>query len=99
MSERICKGVAKIINLFDVLKKILDDKAICQDDTITIFDPPFEIRIMRKEEMLTFNFEGEDVAILSKSQCWIKEGFEDIVEDWIVALTSLGFKRFILKNR
>jgi len=98
MGKQIHEQVARIINSFDILRKILDDKAVCYDDRIIIFDPPFEIRIMKREEMIIFSCEGEDVAILSESDCWIKEGFEDIVEDWVVALTSLGFKRYILKK-
>ncbi len=99
MRGQIRERVAKIINSFDILRKILDDKAICYDDRIIIFDPPFEIQIMRREEMIIFSREGDDVAVLSESSCWIKEGFEDIVENWVIALTSLGFKRFILRQK
>ncbi len=98
MRGQIRERVAKIIDSFDVLKIILDDKAICYDDRIVIFDPPFEIRILKGEEIIIFSFGDEDVAILSESKCWIKEGFEDIVEEWVTALTSLGFKRYILKK-
>ena len=91
--------VKKVINLFDVLKKILNDKAICDNSRIVIFDPPFEIQILKNEELIVFSCEGEDVAILSKDRIWIKDGFEGYVRDWMVALTSLGFKRFILRDK
>ena len=91
--------VKKIIRLFDILKKILDDKAICDDNRIVIFDPPFEIQILRNEELIVFSCEEDDIAILSEDDIWIKDGFEEYVKDWMIALTSLGFKRFILKDR
>ncbi len=91
--------VAKVFETFDVLRKVLDERALCEDDVITIFDPPYEIRIMRKEEVIVFSYFGEDVAVLSKKGCRITEGFEGIVEEWITALTSLGFKRFIPKSK
>jgi hypothetical protein len=58
----------KILDSFDILKKILSDKAICRDDEIIIFDPPFTIQILKKEEMIVFQFEDEDIAILTRDK-------------------------------
>jgi 16S rRNA G966 N2-methylase RsmD len=89
----------KILESFEILKKILNDKAICEDDRIVIFDPPFTIQILKREEMIIFQLEDRDVAILTKDRVEVDEEYKDYVEEWCLALTSLGFKRFILKGR
>ncbi len=91
--------VKKIIDSFDVLKKILSDRAVVGEDEILIFDPPYEIRILKNEGIVVFNLGDEDIAVLSEDECRVKEGCEELVKEWILALSSLSFKRFVLKNR
>ncbi len=93
------RKVKKIIESFDILKIILNDRAVVGEDVILIHDPPYEVKILRKEEIVIFSLGEEDVAVLSENECRIEEGHERIVEEWITALTSFGFKRFVLKNR
>ncbi len=89
----------KIMNTFDVLKRILRDKAICSKNAITIIDPPFEIEILRMEEMIIFKLGEEEVAVISRDSFEVKEEFEEYVKGWLKALTSLSFKRYIVKRR
>jgi hypothetical protein len=89
----------KILDSFEILKRILSDKAICEDDRIVIHDPPFTIQILKREEMIIFQVEDRDVAVLTKDRAEIDSDYRDYVEEWCLALTSLGFKRFILKNK
>ncbi len=95
----LCQKVKKIIKLFDILKIILSNRALVGDDVILIHDPPYEVKILKKEEIIVFSLGEEDVAVLSEEECRIEEGHEEIVEEWVTALSSLGFKRFVLKNR
>jgi len=88
----------EILENFEVLKKFLRNRAICKDDEIVIYDPPITIRILKKEEMIVFSCNDEDVAILSRDKCKIDEEFEGVVEEWCTALTTLGFKRYIPKR-
>ncbi len=85
----------KIMESFEGLRKILDGKAIFSDETIIIPDPPLEIRIMRREELVEFLCDGEEVAVLSSSGLHLRdEAFRDEVEMWIVALSNLSFRRY-----
>jgi hypothetical protein len=90
----------KIFDSFDVLKKMLEDRAICTDDHIEIFDPPFSIKILKEERIIFFQLDGVNIAILDGGGLQLhSEDVKDFVEDWCVALTSLGFKRYFVKKR
>jgi hypothetical protein len=90
-------NVGKILDSFEALKKILKNWAIVGEDEIKIIDPPFTIIISKVEESITFTFGGRDVAVLTRENVRIEDGFEGVVEEWCTALTSLGFKRYLLK--
>ncbi len=90
-------NVERIIESFEALKKILKDWAIIDEKEIKIIDPPFIITISKPDESITFTFEGREVAVLTKDRIDIESGFEGVVEEWYTALTSLGFKRYLLK--
>jgi len=91
--------LSKIIRLFDVLKRLLRDKAICSENAITIIDPPFEIDILRMEEMVVFRLGDEEIAVVCRDGVEVREGYEDYVRGWLKALTSLGFKRYRIRKR
>ncbi|RLI71104.1 hypothetical protein DRO97_10190 [Archaeoglobales archaeon] len=88
-----------ILDSFEALKKILRDRAVCMEDSIIIFDQvlekPFTIKIMKKEEKILFFSEEEEIAILSPKTVVVEDEYKEIVEEWLDALTSLGFKRYI----
>jgi len=89
----------KIISYFDILKKILSDRAVCSENQITIYDPPYTIKILKLEEMIVFQLNDEDVAVLSKKGLVAKDPeIRKFVEEWCTALTSLGFKRYLIKK-
>ena len=90
----------KIISYFDILKKILSDRVICNENQMVIFDPPYTIRILKLEEMVVFQLGDEEVAVLSKKGLVAKDAeTERFVEEWCTALTALGFKRYLMKRR
>jgi len=89
--------VEKILESFEALKRVLRSWAIMDEGEIKIIDPPFTITISKRDESITFTYEGRDVAILTRDCVDIEEGFEEVVEEWCTALTSLGFKRYLLK--
>jgi hypothetical protein len=96
MNREACK---KIMESFEGLRKILDGKAICSDETIIIPDPPLEIRIMRREGLVEFVCDGEEVAVLSGNGLHLKDdAFRDEVEMWVVALSNLSFRRYKFKE-
>ncbi len=94
MDER----VRKVIESFDALKRLLKDKAVCYDDTLLIYDPPVEIKIMRKERLIVFSVRGKDFAVISEELSVVEEDYEEYVEEWLTALSSLGFKRYLPKR-
>jgi len=89
--------VRKILESFDFLKKILSNSAICSENEIIIYDPPFTIKILKREEMIIFQLEDEDIAVLTKEDVRIDKDYQDYVDSWCLALTSLSFKRYLLK--
>lgn len=90
---------SKIIDYFDILKKILSDRAVCSENQVIIFDPPYTIKILKQEEMIVFQLDDEDVAVLSKKGLVANDDeTEKFVEEWCTALTSLGFKRYLIKK-
>jgi len=90
--------VSVVIERFEELKKILRNWAIVRENVVEIIDPPFTITISKLERSITFKFDGRDVAILTDDDCTVESGFEGVVEEWLTALTSLGFKRYLLKS-
>lgn len=90
--------VRKILESFDFLRKILNNSAICRENEIIIYDPPFTIKILRREEMIIFQLEDEEIAVLTKENVNINKDYQDYVDSWCLALASLGFKRYLLKN-
>ncbi len=90
--------VSKIMDNFEELKKILRNWAIVRGNEIKIIDPPLIITISKLEKSITFEIGDKFVAILTDDCVRVEEGFEEVVEEWLIALTSLGFKRYLLKR-
>lgn len=89
--------VSNVIEKFEELKVILRNWAIIKENEIRIIDPPLTITISKIEKSITFELEERCVAILTDEYTKVEEGFEEVVDEWITALTSLGFKRYLLK--
>jgi len=90
----------KIFDSYDILKKMLSEKAICCKDCIEIFDPPYTIRIQKKDKTVYFQLDGRVVALLNKQGLQvISDDIGEFVDEWCTALTSLGFKRYSVKRR
>ncbi len=90
--------LSKVIGQFEELKKVLRDWAIVRENEIRIIDPPLTITISKVERSITFEVDGECVAVLTEENSDVKEGYREVVEEWLTALTSLGFKRYLLKR-
>jgi|GEM_PF-517397 hypothetical protein len=98
--EERSKCVTKILDSFENLKKILREKAICEDDRIVIFDPPFTLHILKKIGIIQLYHGDEILATASKNNfeaC--DDEAEKIMEQWLKALTSVGYKRFLIKRK
>ena len=91
--------LSKLFDNFELLKRLLVDRAECKDNEIVIYDPPFEIRILKTERMIVISENGEDVAILGEGFSEVKDGLEDYIDEWLTALTSLGFKRYLPRRK
>ncbi len=86
----------KIISSKSTLKNLLGDKAT--SDGILIYDPPLSIEI--KDDAVLFLLNNEISAILDKSGLSIfDEEVRKEVEYWCIALSSLGFKRYRIKQK
>ncbi len=92
---------SSILESFDLLRIILKDRAIYIEDSIMIFDQveekPLIIKISKKNEKIQFFCNEEEIALITSNSFAIEEGYEGVVKEWLDALTSLGFKRYIPK--
>jgi len=78
------------------LRSLLKGKAIEVGDKITIQDPPMEIEIGDK---IRFLLNGELSAILDEDGLTIiDEAVKEEVKYWCIALSSLGFKRYRIRD-
>ena len=91
--------LSRLFDNFELLKRLLVDRAECKDNEIIIYDPPFEIRILKTERIIVVRENGEDVAVLGEEFSDVKNGLEDYIDEWITALTSLGFKRYLPRRK
>ncbi len=90
---RWSKAYYKIINSKKALKNLLKERVVENSNSLIIYEPPLSIEI-RGDEIIFF-IENEISAILDEKGLSIFE--EDVrseIEDWCVALSSLGFKRY-----
>lgn len=91
---------SKIFDSYDILKKMLSEKAICYRNCIEIFDPPYTILIQKEEKTVYFQLDGKIVALLNEKGLYTSsDDVGDFVSEWCTALTSLGFKRYSVKKR
>ncbi len=91
---------SEIMNSFQLLKHTLKERAECHGNTITIFDPPYTIEILRNEEQIVLKA-GEELAVLTKNGLSITsadDGDVEVLKDWCTALTALTFKRYIARK-
>ena len=87
----------RIISSRKALKGLLRDKAIERGNILIIQDPPIEIEI--KDNEIRFMLEGELSAILDEGGLTILDDvIEEDVKYWCIALSSLGFKRYRIKD-
>lgn len=93
----------KIFDSYDILRKMLSKNTICCESYIEIFDPPYTVKLIKEERKITFSENGKKIAILDNSGLKIhtkpKKEIIKIVDEWCIALTSLGFKRYSLKTK
>jgi len=91
---------SKIFDSYDVLKKVLSEKAICHRSCIEIFDPPYTILIQKEEKTIYFQLDGQVVALLNERGLeTASDDINNFVVEWCTALTSLGFKRYSVKKK
>ena len=90
----------EIMDSFDVVRRLLKEKAICEDDRIIVFDPPFTLHILRNQSCIYLYHEEEELGFLSPH----KNEFSDaeaqaVIDSWLKALTSFGFRRYRIKRK
>ncbi|MFP3946089.1 MAG: hypothetical protein ACLFVI_04230 [Archaeoglobaceae archaeon] len=83
-----------------MLKKMLADRSECDENCIEVFDPPYSIKMLKKEKIVVFQLEGENIATLDKRGLHNhSDEHLEVVQEWCTALTSLGFKRYRTKSK
>jgi len=91
--------LGEILGSFDVVKKLLKDKAICEDDRIIIFDPPFTLHIIRNHASIHLYHYEEEIGRISLTDCsFCDTEAEEVMDSWLKALTSFGFRRYRIKR-
>ena len=87
----------RIISSRKALKSLLKEKATERGNVLLIQDPPIEIEI--KDNEIRFMLEGELSAVLDEGGLTILDDvIKEEVEYWCIALSSLGFKRYRIKD-
>jgi hypothetical protein len=99
MNERR-ESLRAIMDSFETVKKMLKEKAICEEDKIIVFDPPFTLHILRRQECILLYHHNEEIGFLSAQ----KKEFHDseaerVMDSWLEALCSSGFRRYRIKRR
>ncbi len=94
------KSLRKIIGSFETIKKLIKEKAICEENRIILFDPPFTLHILKNQECISLYHDDEEIAFISPLTFRaVDHESERILEEWLKTLTSFGFRRYILKKR
>lgn len=90
----------EIIDSFDAVRKLLKEKAMCEEDRIVVFDPPFTLHILRNQSCIYLYHNGEELGFLSlhKNEFCDAEA-QTVMDSWLKALTSFGFRRYRIKRR
>lgn len=86
----------KVLENFEKLKKILSSRAVCEEDSIVIYDGPLKIVIRR--DRVDFYVYDEYHGFVSKSEKNLSDLVEKEAELWLKALSSLKFKRFSVRT-
>ena len=99
-SEERREYLREIIDSFDVVRKLLKEKAVCEDDRIVVFDPPFTLHILRNQSCIYLYHEGEELGFLSlyKNEFCDAEA-QAVMDSWLKALTSFEFRRYRIKKK
>ncbi|MBO8181643.1 MAG: hypothetical protein H0Z28_02480 [Archaeoglobus sp.] len=94
------KHLKAIIDSFDVMKRLLKEKAVCGDNRIVVFDPPFTLHILKNQMCMHLFHEEEEIGFLSlhRNEFCDAEA-EAIMDSWLQALTSFGFRRYRIKRK
>ena len=88
---------SKIFDSFEYLKKILSNRAYCDEDKIIIFDDPIQIVI--KRDSITFLVDGIEEGVVTRNNVVLSEKIKDEAIMWLEGLSSLKFRRYSLKRR
>ena len=89
-----------IMDSFDAVRKLLREKAICEDNRIIVFDPPFTLHILRNQNCIYLYQEEEELGFLSLYRSRFCDGeAEAVMDSWLKALTSFGFRRYRIKKK
>jgi hypothetical protein len=99
MDERE-QSLKAIMDSFETVKKMLKDKAICEEDKIIIFDPPFTLHILKRQECILLYHHDEEIGFLSAQRKEFHDSeAERVIDSWLKALSSSGFRRYRIKRR
>ncbi len=96
-TQKLRELCVKVLSSRDAIERVVScgEKV---DDVFLIYDPPYTLEVGRNRIVLK---EGEEeVAVLTPEGVEYSKA-EDLklLEEWCVALTSLSFRRFIVKRK
>ena len=99
--KELGKMCCEILDSLDSVAKVVSCGELVGDRLI-IYDPPYELEIGGgKGGRIVLKEGDEEVAILTPLGVEFVRSEEDlkVLEDWCIALTSLSFRRFVVKRR
>ncbi|MET1124253.1 MAG: hypothetical protein ABWW66_03180 [Archaeoglobaceae archaeon] len=83
---------ATVLRNFDALKRLLAERAICNEDEIVIFDDP--LKVVVKRDRIEFYIDDEFRGFVNEGVSRLDEEVAREAELWLRAMSSLKFKRY-----
>ena len=90
------KLAAKVLDNFDLLKKMLGSRAECGENEITIYDDPITIVVRR--ERIDFYVGEEFHGSVGRNFCNISETVREEARLWLEGLAGMKFKRYAVRK-
>ncbi len=87
----------KALESFEALKKLLAGRGECEGDRVVIYDDPIVIEITPRE--IVFLIDDEVHGVISRDRFYLSDEVRFEAESWLRGLTSLKFKRYVLKSK
>lgn len=92
LTEYACK----VLDSFDLLRKLLAERAECSGDEIIVYDEPLQVVIRR--DRIDFFVGGEYHGMVGRDHISLSDEVAEEARMWLQGLAMLKFKRFSVRR-